>query len=298
LHRDLKPANIFVTIRQGKPFVKILDFGIAKFLRKDAEEMTVTCEGTVLGTPCYMAPEQIRGKMDLDGRTDVYALGVILYECATGQLPYRAESSALLGVLICEGKPVPLGNLRPDMPEVFRDIVMRAMAVDRNARFPSARALGVALRNFADGGLESSGNLGLEAWMKSTARIEKCAERTHKEDVASIPKSVTRNSQRGLVIISLMIAGSLLMPWAFIEIPEAIKYFNQPEKNPFTPIREREQIDFIPRPKTMSPLPDPQPFNSVQQVPVAPRPLSPNPKASDPGIDKRPLLDRKFPLDS
>lgn len=210
LHRDLKPANIFVTTRQGKPFVKILDFGIAKFLRKDAEDMTVTREGTLLGTPCYMAPEQIRGMTDLDERTDVYALGVILYECATGRVPYRAESSALLGVLICEGKPPRLGELRPDLPECFRDIVMRAMAADRNGRFASARALGQALRNLADGIQESPRLSGTDAWLKSTARVERDIDlRRIQENGSTSTRSSNlkvRSTKAGLVLAGALFA--------------------------------------------------------------------------------------------
>jgi serine/threonine protein kinase len=146
VHRDLKPANVFVTHREGKPFVKILDFGIAKFIRAVADDLTVTHEGTLLGTPCYMSPEQIRGKTDIDGRADVYALGVIMYECATGEVPYRAESMALLGVLICEGKPVPLGVLRGELSAEFRDCVARSMAVDRANRISSALELRTTLQ--------------------------------------------------------------------------------------------------------------------------------------------------------
>ncbi len=150
IHRDLKPANLFVTMREGKPFVKILDFGIAKFSLPNADDFTVTREGVLVGTPCYMAPEQIRGQTDLDRRVDVYALGVILYESVAGRVPYRADSLAHLGALVCEGKPTPLRAINPAMPQFFCDVVARAMAVDRANRFGTAGELGAVLWSIAN----------------------------------------------------------------------------------------------------------------------------------------------------
>ena len=104
VHRDLKPENLFVIERDHRPFVKILDFGISKFdPQLTGGEMSMTREGTSLGTPLYMPPEQVRGDKRIDARADVYALGVILYECVTGRRPYEAETLAHLAVLIHEG---------------------------------------------------------------------------------------------------------------------------------------------------------------------------------------------------
>jgi serine/threonine-protein kinase len=149
VHRDLKPENLFVVERDHRPFVKILDFGISKFdPHLTGGEMATTREGASLGTPLYMPPEQVRGDKRIDARADIYALGIILYECVTGQRPYEAETLAHLAVLIHEGKAVPLSQLRPDAPPAFTELVHRAMANKPEMRFTTARELGDVLANF------------------------------------------------------------------------------------------------------------------------------------------------------
>jgi eukaryotic-like serine/threonine-protein kinase len=149
VHRDLKPENLFVIERDHRPFVKILDFGISKFdPHLTGGEMSTTREGTSLGTPLYMPPEQVRGDKRVDARADVYALGVILYECVTGRRPYEAETLAHLAVLIHEGHAEPLLKLRPDAPPTFAEVVHRAMANKPDLRFATARELADALANF------------------------------------------------------------------------------------------------------------------------------------------------------
>jgi serine/threonine-protein kinase len=146
LHRDLKPDNIFLTSRRGeRDFVKILDFGLAKLL--DAEnDPGNTATGHTVGTPYYMAPEQCEGKKDIDARADVYALGIILYHCLTGQLPF---DGSLRGNVMLEHlcDPVPsMRSLCPDLPPDVESIVMCALEKDRERRFLSMEVMAQAMK--------------------------------------------------------------------------------------------------------------------------------------------------------
>jgi serine/threonine-protein kinase len=153
IHRDLKPDNLFITDGgDGRPFVKLLDFGISKFDPTKTGGLQLTQEGAALGTPYYMPPEQIRGEGSLDARADVYALGVILYECLAGVRPYEAETLAHLAILIHTGQPTPIAQLRGDLPPGFAALVHTAMATDRGQRMQTAAELRAALERYGQVG--------------------------------------------------------------------------------------------------------------------------------------------------
>ena len=145
LHRNLKPENVFVTKRQGREYPVLLDFGVSMVTSSRPGQRALTREGESVGTPFYMSPEHVNGARDLDGRTDQYAIGVLLYQCATGALPYQAPTLLRLLAKIVEGGAPPPSHVDASVPPELDAIVMRAMAVSRDNRYPTMRHLGRAL---------------------------------------------------------------------------------------------------------------------------------------------------------
>jgi serine/threonine-protein kinase len=146
IHRDLKPDNLFLTSRDGRPFVKILDFGVSKFLATHLGDSTGTRAGMVYGSPAYMSPEQIMGQLDIDARSDVYALGVVLFQSLTGRLPFDAPNIQALTVRMMTEPPIPIEALRSDLPLPLVHTVKRALATAREHRFATAWAMAEALK--------------------------------------------------------------------------------------------------------------------------------------------------------
>ncbi|XXT16737.1 protein kinase [Sorangium sp. So ce429] len=151
IHRDLKPKNLFLTRRpDGTPLLKVLDFGLSKFIATgdSVKEASLTATGLIMGSIHYMSPEQIRSLKYADVRTDIWALGVILYRMLTGRHPFEGDSITAVTAAIMMDTPTPILTLRPDLPPAVGALLSRCLAKDPAARVQSVTEIGRVLSPF------------------------------------------------------------------------------------------------------------------------------------------------------
>ncbi len=216
IHRDVKPANMMLT-HDG--VVKLMDFGIAR--PNNEQGMTVT--GTTLGSLNYMSPEQVRGEA-VDARSDLYSMGVSIYEMVTGQLPFRGHSNYSIMSAHLQETPQPPVVLRPDLPKGLSDIIVMSMAKDPKDRFQSADAFANALKSVVGGGTLAAG-AGIVSPVPGTVRVPSSAAIPAPAVVPTVPMAVAavapaaRSSNRGVymalggfLVLVLLFAGGFYLP--------------------------------------------------------------------------------------
>ena len=153
VHRDLKPSNLFLANRpDGTKAIKVLDFGISKFSADSPvlgkEGVSLTATRTMMGSPLYMSPEQVRSAKNVDRRSDIWALGVILYELLSGRLPFEGDNAGAICAMIVADEPVPLRMMKEDLPAELERIVMRCIEKEPAERYQDVAELAEALRPF------------------------------------------------------------------------------------------------------------------------------------------------------
>ncbi|HRG99782.1 MAG TPA: serine/threonine-protein kinase [Polyangiaceae bacterium] len=154
VHRDLKPSNLFMAEQtNGRSIVKVMDFGISKITAEN-DELTTT--QTMLGTPQYMAPEQVLSSRAIDHRADIWSLGVVLYRALTGRYPFRGDNAAQMAVAIATTQPEDIREVDPTLPRELADVVMKTLSRDPAARYQDMASLAEALAPFGTRGAQSA----------------------------------------------------------------------------------------------------------------------------------------------
>jgi serine/threonine protein kinase len=203
VHRDLKPGNLFLANRtSGAPVVKVLDFGLSKFASPGEEN--VTSESSILGSPLYMSPEQLMSARTADVRSDIWSLGVVLYELVTAHSPFQYERIAGLVAAILQKSPHPMDEWRPDVPRGLQAVVGRCLEKDPAQRFASVAQLATALAPFGPPGSARS----VERVAHVLRRAEPAVEAANTQPIPFVPVEAGPLAQPDAVGAVESVAGS------------------------------------------------------------------------------------------
>jgi hypothetical protein len=269
VHRDIKPGNIIVT---PAGVAKLMDFGIAKF----ALDRKLTMTGRTLGSLYYMSPEQIQGAATVDARSDIYSLGICLYEMATGKRPFTADSDYALMVAHLELAPTPPIAIDPSLPEALNDIILMAIQKDPAQRFQTAAAFRAALRNVPMGSASpapvQTKTLGAPASpapaVESVPAVDAVAPPVAGQGQAAAETPAARQSRRGLYMALGSIVTVAVLVAAFVAGPRL-----------FSSKQAAAPVDIAP-PQAQPPQPAEAPQAQSQSPPVELAPQATEPPAA------------------
>ncbi len=212
VHRDLKPDNVFLCHRDDDPmFVKLVDFGISKVAPKTATADTLTRRGTVLGTAFYMSPEQAQAFRDIDGRSDLFSLGSIMFEALAGRPPHVGTAYEAILIAICTKDAPDIRTFAPEVPEPVAQVIARALERDRDKRFQSAIEFYEALATAAPGFLRTGGPSSRDP-MISADSLRVASQPGSESPVATVEgtavrsRSNARTQTRRTVVVGLVAA--------------------------------------------------------------------------------------------
>jgi len=268
IHRDLKPDNVFLLRSKAgiKDFVKILDFGISKFNRLSGDSaMSMTRTGAVMGTPYYMSPEQAKGSKEIDGRSDLYSTGVILYEAVTGQVPFNADTfNELIFKIVLEAPPPP-EQIVPDLDPGFSAIIRKAMNRDPSQRFQTATEFQEAIMQWMQGGgvkLFEDSSTSAATRIALHAHDAPAPPAVHAEEPVALPKK----SNTGLLVGAALGAVLLLGAGGFALTRSGDKGEKQAEPAATTPAATSAPVAATSAPVV---IPVPVPSTTESAAPIA-----------------------------
>lgn len=298
VHRDIKPSNLFLTpLPDGSRGIKVIDFGISKDTDSNA---TLTQSRAMLGSPCYMAPEQMRAGANVDAAADIWSLGVVLYELLTGKLPHEGSSMLEICASILESEPKSPKALRPEIPDAIDAAVKKCLARDPEARFATVNDFAAAIAQFSGTSTERLAWIVPSELEVARAQVREANRRSPSPSEPGLtqteeqPRASRWRSQALWLTAALVLFGAV----GFFAAPRR----SSPAAASASPSIPAVAVGVAPRAVTSVPASAPEviPAASIQPVPVAPKPTVPRgparsvanarPAASATGTEVDPVL--------